>query len=291
MCWLMNTCRPTLRATVFLRCAPTARMTGSSRGTRHRQGREAARPAQQPHPARRDPGHAVVHVPLDGAVVHQEEVGDAAEPLQGPVLVRADGLVGQVAAGRHDREAAARAAAGGAAAWTAASRRGTGCPAPPPRRPARPPAAAAAGSAPRPRRGARPRGPSTSHSSRAWSRSRTIRANGLPSRSLRSRRRATAALVARVAHEVEAAQALDRDDAALAPAPARRPASAASPRGQRRARGVPQRDDRPAGRAGDGLGVEAAVARVLVLGAGRPGRGRSRASSCWAGRRAARAGW
>ena len=30
MCWLMKTCRPTLSATVFFRCAPTARIVGAS---------------------------------------------------------------------------------------------------------------------------------------------------------------------------------------------------------------------------------------------------------------------
>ena len=71
--------------------------------------------------------------------------------------------------------------------------------------------------------------------------------------------------VARIAHEVEAAQALDRHDASVR----QRPRRAGERRVAARERGalrVPERQARPAGRAGDGLRVEAAVARVLVLG-------------------------
>ena len=105
MCWLMKTCRPTLSATVFFRCAPTARMVGTVVLQRDRQRRIAAGAAQQARDAAHDPRHAVVDMAGDGPVVHQEDVGDVAEPLYGLDLVRADRLVAQVAAGSDDREA------------------------------------------------------------------------------------------------------------------------------------------------------------------------------------------
>ena len=64
---------------------------------------------------------------------------------------------------------------------------------------------------------------------------------------------------------------------------------AAAPRRARRARppvAVPQRELRPAGRAGDRLGVEAPVGRVLVLGAAGRAHREARASTCARGRRA-----
>ena len=71
---------------------------------RHRVGRQAA-PA--PHRnrragARRD--HRIVQRPRDGPVVQQKEIRDIAQPRPGFVVVRADRLVGQVAARGHHRE-------------------------------------------------------------------------------------------------------------------------------------------------------------------------------------------
>ena len=58
---------------------------------------------------RRDPGdHAhdrVVRARLDPAVVHQEDVGDLAETLEGLVVVDGHRLVGRVAGGHHQRHA------------------------------------------------------------------------------------------------------------------------------------------------------------------------------------------
>ena len=47
-------------------------------------------------------------MPDDGAVVDEEEIGDAAEAFEGFVLVGADGLVAEVAAGGDDGEAERR---------------------------------------------------------------------------------------------------------------------------------------------------------------------------------------
>jgi len=49
--------------------------------------------------------HAVVHVPFDGAVMHEPAIGYAGEPLLGFLGVDADRLFTEVAAGGHDRKA------------------------------------------------------------------------------------------------------------------------------------------------------------------------------------------
>ena len=82
-------------------------------------------------------------------------------------------------------------------------------------------------------------------------------------------------LVGRVAGEVVAAEALDRERSA----PSRSSADRLLER---------QREPRPAGRARDRLGVEAAVGRILVLARGSRGTAGSRPSSCSAGRTARR---
>src|ERR1035441_5074305 len=48
--------------------------------------------------------NGIVHMPDDGAVVDQEQIGNAAEAFEGFVLVGADRLVAQVAAGGDDGE-------------------------------------------------------------------------------------------------------------------------------------------------------------------------------------------
>ena len=174
-----------------------------------------------------EPADAVVGVPLDGAVVDEEEVGEVTEPRDGLGLVRRDRLVGEVAARRDERdvdgleeevverrrrehEAEARRLggdvrrdAGGrrAAAGGGSAPRGRGATARP---------------RPRPRTGrARRRGPSPS--GRAASRAAPSRREGAP------RRPAFRA----VAAEVEAAEPLHRDDAARRGAP---PPRAGAPR-------------------------------------------------------------
>jgi len=71
-----------------------------------------------------DSGDRVVDVPGDGAVVHQEEVGDPAQPLAGFVLVDADWLVGEIAACGDNREPRVRASANDAGACREVARRG-----------------------------------------------------------------------------------------------------------------------------------------------------------------------
>ena len=64
----------------------------------------AAGAAQDQFAAHHHAHDGVVHMPDDGAVVDQEKIGDAAEAFEGFVLVGADRLVAQVAAGGDDRE-------------------------------------------------------------------------------------------------------------------------------------------------------------------------------------------
>ena len=64
----------------------------------------AAGAAQDQFAAHHHAHDGVVHVPDDGAVVDEEQIGDAAEAFEGFVLVGADRLVAQVAARGHDGE-------------------------------------------------------------------------------------------------------------------------------------------------------------------------------------------
>jgi hypothetical protein len=93
---------------------------------------------------------------------------------------------------------------------------------------------------------------------------RPITAKGFSSRCLRSRSSATAAGVARIAGEVKAAQALDRDDLAFTQ-PAQRFGDRVA--GQRLAGGIEQAELRPAVRATGGFGMETAVGRSAVFAA------------------------
>ncbi len=65
----------------------------------------AAGPAQDQLAAHDDAHDGIIHVPDDGAVVDQEEVGDVAEAFEGFVFIGADRFVAEVAAGGHDGEA------------------------------------------------------------------------------------------------------------------------------------------------------------------------------------------
>ena len=168
------------------------------RGERQMGGHVAPRaPQRQRAPAgvpRADDAHdRVVGPGLDRAVVGQKEVGDRRQARQRVVVAERDRLIGNVAAGHHQRVAAKVAtAAGDAAACTAASGRAR----------AHPGATAAATGAPGSRGASRiGRWTEVSSSSssrpsstnvRAASRSATISANGLSSRCLRDRSVATA---------------------------------------------------------------------------------------------------
>ena len=111
----------------------------------------------------------------------------------------------------HERPAQRRPAAGGAAACTAASRRATACPARP-TAPRRRPAAARARSAAPASRAAR--APRRRHARRARPASRVITANGLLVAVLARAQPRDRRLVAGVAREVVAAEALDGEDRA-----------------------------------------------------------------------------
>ena len=84
MCWLMNTCRPTLERDVVLQVRADRQDGRDVLGQRDRQRRIAAGAAQQSRVATHDPGHAVIHMTGDGPVVDQEEVGDVTQPLHAP---------------------------------------------------------------------------------------------------------------------------------------------------------------------------------------------------------------
>ncbi len=129
----------------------------------------------------------------------------------------------------------------------------------------------------RPRRGRRRIGASgersqrsaaveTSQRARAAATSFTINASGFSRRTFPARRRATAASSASVAAEVEAAEPLHRDDP---PVQERRRGGEERlvVAGERLAGAAPEREARPARRARGRLGVEAPVARLLVLAA------------------------
>ena len=175
------------------------------------------------------------------------------------VVAVGDRLVGDVAAGHHQRLA-------GVGEQQVVQRRVGQHHAELARARARPRRATARARAPAARARSAARGRASSASSAGVSVDQLARglevgaisANGLSSRCLRARSRATASLVVGAAGEVEAAEALDRDDRA-------RRSSAPRPRaiGSRASPAVPpprQPRARPAVRAGVRLGVEAAVA-------------------------------
>ena len=156
------------------------------------------------------------------------------------------------------------------------------------RPPARPACAAPARSAARPRRAASARPRRARRARSAAAASRTISANGRSSRRLRVRSSRTALLVGRVAGQVVAADALDREHRAVGE-PARGGANGVVGR-RERAIGAPppssSRARRPAGRAGVRLGVEAPVAGIVVLAPARRAHRERRPSSWTAGRTA-----
>ena len=273
MWWLTQARSPLARQNVLLSSAPQA---SSGRGvpppgSARPAGRSRASGAGRGAPRRRrDHAHdRVVGAGLDRPVVDEEQVGDPRQPLERVVVAVGDRLVGHVAAGHHQRQRRRRRAAGGAAASTGASRRARAPRAPPTR----------ATGAPAPARGEhdrRARAPRAARARRRRARPAlrrrddgAISANGLSSRCLRARSAATARLVVGSAGEVVAADPLDaRGSRPSRSAP--RPRATASrrrrPRPARR-RATSSVTDGPQHRAGVGLGVEAAVGRVLVLGA------------------------
>ena len=161
---------------------------------RHRPRDVAARAAEDHRPPRDHARHRVVAAVLDLAVVGEEEVGDAAEPLERLVVARRHRLLREVARGHDERAARPRRAAGGAAACRRAGGRRAGCRARPRRRGRLPRAGAHEHDRPLDARPAArsSRGVDERQRARASSTDRTITANGFSSRFLRSRRRRTA---------------------------------------------------------------------------------------------------
>ena len=235
------------------------------RGQPDRARHEAAGAAQQERRSRHDARHRVVAAIRDLAVVHQQAIGDAAQPGAGLVVGAGHRLVGAVAGGEHQRaprffrEQLVERGVGqqqpqlGQAGRHRFAGRG-------PRGRARRASNTIGRSGEASSRAA---AASTCAIRRASARSRTSTAKGFSSRALRSRSRATTAV--RVASQ-----------ARWKPP---RPFSATIwPREQRRHGGAERVGDalraaarvepgqaRPAGRAGVRLRVEAAVLRIRVL--------------------------
>ena len=216
----------------------------------------------------------------------QEGVGQAGQPVERLGVVGDERLVGQVAAGQHDRPADRRQ-------QQVVERRVGQEDAEPPVAVRRPPAAS--------RGVAAPAEPPSSTIGRAGERQQASlggrRPGPAPGRgevadhhrerlgpaTLAVAQPADGRRVGRVAGEVVAAQPLDRDDpAGRQVGDGRRAARRRRGRSGPAAPGRPVGQPRAAGRAGDRLGVEAAVGRVAVLGrAGRAER-EGRASMVWA---------
>jgi hypothetical protein len=70
-----------------------------------REGGIAARASQDQFASQEHPGDRVVHVPSNGSVVDQEEVGDPPETSQGIAFVGTDRLIGEISARGDDRRA------------------------------------------------------------------------------------------------------------------------------------------------------------------------------------------
>ena len=247
-------------ADVFFSQAPVASTGGPARGSLIGHGRVAARTADELRRRRGAAGAARCRRSARRCRGRASaRVGDAVEPRQRLVVADHQRLAAGVGAGHHEQQvlrllqpaAAARAGppprgtAGTGSACTAASR-------PARCRPGATPASAI-GAGPRASAAARSAARAACSSAcsaapactqrTAEARFAAITAKGFSSRCLRWRRRATALGVAGVAGEVEAAQALDGDDAAVAqqrqrggdriagdrPARAHRPARSAGP--------------------------------------------------------------
>ena len=262
MWWPTHARAPLATQNVLLSSAPHA-SSGRAVGHRQRQrvGHEPARAAQQQRaPARDRAQHRVVRARVDRAVVEEHEVGDAREPRERVVVLVRDRLVGDVAARHHQRLA-------GVGEQQVVQRR-VGQ------------QHAEVGRARRDRGGDRRVGPARREHDRAVAagQQRRLLVGQRDERARRGdvahhhRERLVLAVLARPqrrdrrlarrqAGEVVAADALDRDDGALAQ---RRDRRAQRLVAVEVARQQPQR--RPALRARVRLGVEAPVGRVLVLG-------------------------
>ena len=262
------------------RCAPTARMTGSILGHDHGQRGIAPGAPQDAGRAGRNAHDAVVDVPLDRPVVHEEDVGQAGQTRERLALVRADRLLAQVPARRDERE---RRRPRSSRWW-----RGV--------------AGSMSPSSGRPGATARRDGLFAEAGQQNDGRLRGLEERRGCGRDLRERSRGgeiahhegerlvlarlagaqppDGGLVPRVAHQVEAAETLAREDIRPAERRRRRPPSASSPRASTSPDPVQAASCGPAGGARRRLRVEAAVERVLVFGPALRAERESRASWC-----------
>ena len=104
MWWPTQARRPRARQNVLLSSAPHREHVPACRDRqREHAGDGAAGAPQRQRAAARDPQHRVVGAGLDRAVVAEHEVGDRPEPLERVVVAVGDRLVGNVAAGHHQR--------------------------------------------------------------------------------------------------------------------------------------------------------------------------------------------
>ena len=199
-------------------------------------------------------------------VMHQQQIRNFAQTLHGLLFIDADRLIAQIAAGGNHRKAQSphqqmmQRRVGQHHAQHRIARRNRrcqrGC-----RRELLRRTSTIGDSGERSRRSS---SGVSSHSRSTSSAAGNISANGFSSRCLRSRRPAHRVLVARVHHQVEAAQSLYADNLALPDRLGGLFQRRFAPR-QHRARHAPELELRAALRAGIGLGVESAVCRVAVL--------------------------
>ena len=95
--------RPLVRQKVFFNSPPQASSSGTSRPRSRVCGRISARPAQHALAAFEGAHHRIVRAHVDIAIVRQEPVGHAREPLERFRVRHHDGFFAQVAAGHHQR--------------------------------------------------------------------------------------------------------------------------------------------------------------------------------------------
>ena len=276
---------PLARQNVLFSSAPQA-SSGARRRDRQleRLGHVAARAPQQQRPARAADATArttesSVRVSI-GRSCSRKRSAIAAEALERVLVLVGDRLVRHVAARHHERRRRHPRAAGGGAASTGSITPSSGEPGA---------TAAATGASGSPRRehdrplagrAAAPRSRSPSIDQRARGREAgDHQRERLVLAVLAGAQRGHGALVVGAAGQVEAADSLHRDDQARRAALARPPRAGPSSRSSARRPTVDEPQRRPAVGAGVRLGVEAAIERILVLGAGSARTSRSRPSS------------
>ena len=103
MCWLTTAAAGVVSVNVFLTSAPHAEHRRPGAGEGDRRGDVAARPADEERAALEASHDGVVDAHEDVAVVVQDAVGEAAPGRGGGCGVPHDRLLGDIAAGHHER--------------------------------------------------------------------------------------------------------------------------------------------------------------------------------------------